>query len=301
VSAEQVARDHYRARRRLTSVVSDMVRSLWREVAPGDLDASWARLLPQLVLGVSGAQLIAARMADAYISAVLAEQDADPDPVGEIVPAAFAATASDGRPLETLLVNPVTVVKAGIGGGASIDQSMAAGLANLDMLARTQVADAGRAADQVALVARPRVTGYVRMLVGASCSRCVVLAGRRYGWNAGFLRHPSCDCVHVPAVEDRADDVRTDPRGYFNQLDAAEQDKAFTKAGAQAIRDGADIAQVVNARRGMQTATAYGREVLATTEAAGRGVRLMPQQIYADAGGDRDLAIRLLRRFGYIR
>jgi hypothetical protein len=82
-------------------------------------------------------------------------------------------------------------------------------------------------------------------------------------------------------------------------MSAAEQDKVFTKAGAQAIRDGADPAKVVNARRGMQTA-ADGR--LYTTEAAGRTAsRLMPEQIYREANGSRDEAIRLLRRFGYIR
>lgn len=42
----------------------------------------------------------------------------------------------------------------------------------------------------------------------------------------------------------------TGPGDYFESLDRAEQDKIFTKAGAQAIRDRADINQVVNARRG---------------------------------------------------
>jgi hypothetical protein len=78
-------------------------------------------------------------------------------------------------------------------------------------------------------------------------------------------------------------------------MDAAEQDRVFGKGGAQAIRDGADMAKVVNARRGM--VTAEGR--LFTTEAAGRTPRLMPEQIYRDAASRED-AIRLLRRFGYI-
>lgn len=108
-------------------------------------------------------------------------------------------------------------------------------------------------------------------------------------------------------------------------MDAAEQDRVFGKAGAEAIRDGADMAKVVNARRGMTTASVYGREVLITTEGTtvrgdfGRArrdgpliqrpgqrvrstarVRLMPEQIYLEAAGDRDEAVRLLRRFGYI-
>jgi hypothetical protein len=110
-----------------------------------------------------------------------------------------------------------------------------------------------------------------------------------------------CDCIHVPAAEDSADDIRTDPRGYFDSLNRAEQDKAFTVAGAEAIRAGADIGQVVNARRGMQTATIGGRDVLVTTEAAGRRPRLMPEAIISASGGDREQALRLLRLHGYIR
>jgi hypothetical protein len=133
------------------------------------------------------------------------------------------------------------------------------------------------------------------MASGGACSRCIVLAGRHYRWNAGFQRHPHCDCVGIPAAES-ADDLTTNPRRAFEALSGAEQDKTFGKAGAQAIRDGSDIAKVVNARRGMQTA-ADGR--LYTTEAAGRRPRLMPEQIYRDASG-RDDATRLLRLHGYI-
>lgn len=326
MSAEEVAREHYRTRRRLSEAVAGLARELWARLLPDDLDASWARILPLLTLGLSGAQLAAARRADQYADDVLVEQGADAASAGAAVAGAFAGIASDGRPLESLLLNPLTVVKAGIAGGATTEQSLAAGYANLDMLVRTQLADAGRGADQVAIAARPAATGYVRMLVGKSCSRCVVLAGRRYEWNSGFPRHPRCDCVHVPAAEDHAGEIMTNPRAYFDGLSRAEQDKAFTRAGAEAIRAGADIGQVVNARRGMQTATVYGREVLLTTEGTtlrgefGRArrtgrliqrpgqrirstaqVRLMPEQILLEAGGSRDEAIRLLRLHGYIR
>jgi hypothetical protein len=326
VSAERVALEHYRRRRRLIDLAAGQARELWSRVDPDELSGSWARLLPQMLLGITGAQLAAARQSDAYTDRVLGEQGVDPRPAGRVIPDALAGIASDGRPLASLLVNPVTVVKVGILEGATIRQSLAAGYTNLDLLVRTQVADAGRGADQVSIATRPMATGYVRMLVGKSCSRCVVLAGRRYRWNAGFRRHPRCDCVHVPAAEDRADDIRTNPRGYFDGLTRTEQDKAFTIAGAEAIRSGADISQVVNARRGMQTATVYGREVLLTTEGTtvrgefGRArrdgrlvqrtgqrvrstaqVRLMPEQILLEANGSRDEAVRLLRVHGYIR
>lgn len=76
-----------------------------------------------------------------------------------------------------------------------------------------------------------------------------------------FKRHPGCDCDAIPLAEwddDETNDARRDwifdPGTYFDSLTEDQQDKIFTKAGAQAIRDGADINQVVNARRGMTTA-----------------------------------------------
>lgn len=95
--------------------------------------------------------------------------------------------------------------------------------------------------------------------------------------------------------------MATNPRAYFDGLSEAEQDRIFTQAGARAIRDGADMSQVVNARRGMFTA---GRRRLTRESITRFGVarpgRLMPEQIYTQAG-TRDEAITLLRQHGYLR
>lgn len=147
--------------------------------------------------------------------------------------------------------------------------------------------------------------------------------------------------------------MRTDPKAYFRSLSRAEQDRAFTAAGAEAIRLGADIGQVVNARRGarglttagarvtgdearmlrggrdrgrLEAVDVYGRQLFITSEGVTtRGVagvrlgakqtgakadgaryrsaktpRLMPESVLQIAGNDRDEAVRLLKRFGYI-
>src|SRR5699024_8476972 len=63
-------------------------------------------------------------------------------------------------------------------------------------------------------------------------------------------------CFHVqtnPKAAE-AEGLITDPYDYFSSMSEEEQNKRFTKAGAQAIRDGADINQVVNARKGMSYA-----------------------------------------------
>jgi hypothetical protein len=296
----EVATDHAALRRRLALAVAGEAESMWSQVDPGRIRASWLTSVGRLLVLLVGAQRAAAGQADRYLDQVLTAQRISPASEGLVVPTALSGISSDGRDLQDLLYQPVITALTGIQRGNGVDRSLAGGQALLDMIVRTQVADAGRAADQVAMAARPQATGYVRMLVGRSCSRCAILAGRHYRWNADFNRHPRCDCTAVPAREDTADDLRTDPRRYFNSLTPAEQSRQFTIAGAEAIRHGADIAQVVNARSGMYSAA--GRD-LTRTAAAGRGqggIRLMPEQIFREAGTDRAEALRLLKRFGYL-
>src|SRR5690606_9852828 len=272
------------------------------QVDPGQIRQSWQTLVGRLVVVVTGAQLAAAQQADSYVERVLAEQGIDPRPDGALVPSALVGVASDGRALDTLLYQPAISAVTALGRGRSVRDALAVGQATLDMAVRTQVADAGRVADQVALTARREATGYVRMVVGASCARCIILAGRWYRWSQGFQRHPRCDCVHIPSRESIAGDITTSPRAIFESMSPEEQDRVFGKDGAQAIRDGADMARVVNARRGMYTAGGLRLTREATTRRGiGRPVRLMPEEIYRQANGNRGEALRLLRLHGYIR
>src|SRR6185437_3091389 len=95
-----------------------------------------------------------------------------------------------------LLYGPVISTKEYIGGGMATETAMVAGRKSLETIMRTMIADAGRQAAGVDTAAR-RGTGYVRMLNPPSCSRCVVLTGKFFRYNQGFLRHPRCDCVQI--------------------------------------------------------------------------------------------------------
>lgn len=258
-----VARAYYAAQSALAAAVRLAVRALWGEVDVVDLSGSWAsrRLGDRLFVAISSGQLAAAGQAPAYVARALVEQRAASSPLGVLLPQAMAGVASDGRDLETLVYEPVIRVKEAIGRGAAPARAMQVGGSSLETIATTQVADAGRAAAAVAMAVEPAVTGWVRMLVPPSCGRCVVLAGRRYRTAeiGGFDRHERCDCVSCPAVEDAADDIRTDPADYFRSLAPADQARYFTVAGAEAIRSGADIGQVVNARRGASGLSQPGR------------------------------------------
>jgi hypothetical protein len=296
VSAVDIAAARQRRMVALARRAAAELGRLWAGVDRAAIAPSWSAAVERAAAILESAQSIAAAGAGPYLDALTAEYNVSGDAAGAVRPIGFAGVASDGRDLRSLLRQPAITALTSIGAGDSPARAMASGRFALDMIVRTQVADAVRTADGVALTARPQLPGYVRMLSLPSCSRCVLLAGRRYRWNAGFNRHPRCDCTSIPARENVAGDIRTDPKAYFRSLTPAEQDRTFTAAGAQAIRDGADIGQVVNARRGMYTAGT----VKATHANAGRRIRLMPEQIYKEAGNDRAEAVRLLKLHGYL-
>jgi hypothetical protein len=232
-------------------------------------------------------QLLAAQQGAAAVPAVLAQQGLPTAASATVAAQALAGLTSAGYPLSTMF--------------DTITSS-----AQLAMLVASAVQDAGRNGASVRMAVTPSVTGYVRMLNPPSCSRCVVLAGKFYRWNEGFERHPQCDCRHIPTTENLAGDLTTDPQAYFDSLTRAEQDATFGAAGAQAIRDGADMGRVVNARRngGVRKAQLFGKSAFTTSVGTGRGgrrgPRIRPETIYAIAGEDRAEAIRLLRVHGFI-
>lgn len=317
-TAEDVAAAHYLQQVQASRTAAYRAQALWQAVDSTRIADSWAEMLPYMVQTVSAAQYLAASSANDYVVAALDAQGLDSSGA-EVAPRSFAGVAADGRDLAGLLASPVYTALDGIKQGLSVDRAMAGGLNQLVMLASSTVTDAGRVAVGVGVASRSVRTGYVRMLSPPSCSRCAVLAGRFYRWNDGFQRHPQCKCIHIPTSENASGDKRTDPYKYFNSLSTDEQNKYFTKDGAQAIRDGADMGQVVNARRGMST-TAGGSKVTsegttrrgywggqqATRDRRGSeryGVsnkqRMMPEEIYKRANS-REEAIRMLREYGYI-
>jgi hypothetical protein len=277
---------HAAARQRVVTATAAVAADRWAQVDPAAIARSWTAQLPTLTAAVSAAQFSVADAAEDYLDEFAPLADVEVDPAG------FAGRASDGGNLASLLYQPAITALMSIGSGAGVDRALAGGRANLDMIVRTQVADAGRGADQAALTARPQVQGYVRQIVGATCSRCVILAGRFYRWNAGFQRHPRCDCIHVPA--NRAQWRETgrfhDPQQVYDSLSTAQRQRAgWSLADQKAIAEGADLTFTTN----MKGVTSAG-----TRRSAGK---LTPDQIYKRAGNNRDEAIRLLRQNGYLR
>jgi hypothetical protein len=323
--AEALARGHYRAQQALTRQAMVAAGSQWEHLDTDDLSGSWvSQVAPRVLAVATAAQLQAAQAAAEYVPAAVLAQEGVPVAAGVVAAEALAGIASDGRDLLSLLTMPIGLMKRLIGDGATVEDASGQALRNLLMLVGTQTADAGRVATGVGIVSDTTCAGYERVVTLPACGRCIVLAGRAYPHSEGFLRHPRCDCQMVPVTDAQWRNERPEntPERLFGQMSPEQQAKAFTGAGAKAIRDGADIGQVVNARRGM--ATAGGRKF--TTEGttarglAGRRLgrlakqagskyrrsqipRVMPEQLYADAeayGWDREQLLAQLERFGFI-
>lgn len=307
MATTDAVQDHYTDRKALAVNAAAYALQQWNKVDRDDIGRSWLRMLPGVAAVLSAAQLAAAEQADPYLDDVAPGSAVDT----LVVAAAFAGAAADGRSLASLLFQPVMMVLRALGLGAPVERAMAGGAANLDMIVRTEVADAGRVADQVGITARPELDGYIRVVVGDSCNRCIILAGRWYRYSEGFERHPRCDCAMLPASQAEAAGLVQDPQAIYESMTERERTQAGWSEGDQkAIDAGADINQVTNATnrvgRKKSVYTAGGREFTreSTTK---RGVtrgrlkhRMTPDQIFIEAGDDRDEAIRLLQEHGYL-
>lgn len=318
-SADRYSRAYRAEARKALSAV----RRQWRRMGT-EFDASYLAIEPTLLGVVSAAQERVAAQAQVYVPAVLEEtgQVRAVEPFARVTTSPLVGVAGDGRPARSLMYQSVVGARAAVAEGATAGQALARSGQWLTLAVGTLFADTARASEALAMGVRP-VGGYVRMLTPPSCSRCAILAGKYYRKNAGFERHPGCDCVHIPASESVGDDLRVNVAEYFDTLSEAEQNRIFTNAGAEAIRNGADVNQVVNARRGMRTAQIGGKDVLITSEGTtrrgwahnylgGRDVRtagtryarsarprLMPETIQRVATNREDY-LRLLRANGYL-
>ena len=280
----------------------------WGHVSPNWISETWREQIPVLATRMSALQVEAATVTATTNPAVLGQMGSWVPPTGFVNVNTFGGFAADGRGLDGLLYSPAVHTKHMLNRGLSVDAALNAGGERLSLIVKTLISDAGRQASGVMVAARPG-TGYVRMTSPPSCPDCIILAGRFYRWNTGFLRHPGCDCVHVPARSNStagaiSEGYVDDPYKLFEGLSEADQDLMFGKANAQAIREGADIFQVVNSKRGLS------RTGLFTTSGTTRGHaaglmkpgqrRATPELIYQWSGGSSREARRLLVEHGYI-
>lgn len=226
---------------------ANVAERAWRQIDADALDASWASLEP-VVLSAASAAVRANANASGRLTGRLAAADGLSGDV--LVPDAFTGVDGSGRSLASLLHGSVTTTKQAIAGGMSIPDALLTGGTYLTLMLKTAIADVERSASMTAAAGK-QYTRYVRLVNPGACSRCAILAGSDR-FTSNFQRHPACRCSTVPIKGDVPAGMFGTPTDYFESLSAAEQERVFTKAGAEAIRLGADPAKVVNARRGVK-------------------------------------------------
>jgi len=244
----EVAERHRAARERLTKRAVSSVLREWQQFDVRDLDLSWDLRAETMVAAVASAQTAAAAQANPYMAAVARASGEKVE--AQVAPAAFSGVTLDSRELGPAMYGAVTHTKDLIGTGRSVADAFTVGASFLATVVSSAIQDMGRQADLTAGVGARR-TRYVRVISPGACSRCAILAGAGSSAKA-YLRHPSCKCTALP-VDGVPEGMFASPKDYFESLSASEQERVFTKAGAEAIRHGADPIKVVNARRG-----AYG-------------------------------------------
>lgn len=306
--------------------VAQQAKVEWYRMQTSSLQASFEQgFLPVAQPALTAGQAAAARLAADQVSSITGQPST-------VIPSGFAGYASDGRKLSSMMAQALVRTYVDLDNGLDTGQALDRGWDSIDRMLATQINDSARRAESVQMVEH-KVSYYVRRVEPGACSRCIILAGRKYKINAGFERHPQCRCYHVPYVTTYLDavdylgqpvgkgqmvgnaqvgtpfsEVIESPEELFAAMTTEQQDRAFTKAGADAIRAGADMYRVVNARYSTKDARMTtmtdrnGKQWAVTTVGARPGrYRLLPETIYARAAGDPKKIHDLLVKNGYIR
>jgi hypothetical protein len=249
-TALDLATEHQQSLIRLSFDTVKRAASSLRTADLDYLDASWNVIAPVLVDQVSEAQRVAATQADPFITDAVGAQGGSAGDA-TIDPDAFTGVMIDGRDVGAAMFGAITTTKSLIGTGVPAPRAFESGVAFLATIVQSAIADAGRQADRVSMIGK-KVTHYVRVVSPGACSRCAILSGIASASTA-FLRHPNCHCTAcpVPSFSSKVPSgFHASADSYFDSLSPAEQNRVFTNAGAEAIRNGADPTAVVNARRG---------------------------------------------------
>lgn len=291
--ALQPTLDLYAATKRRSRAAALATSALWGRIPPGsDWTAEWTKQLRVATALVAAAQFGAASDAIETVPAELEEAGYPERQLAKADPRGFVGWMmhefdDEASPLdEVLMWGPLNASRRLHEGASEVDR-LDAGRRVLEALTRTSVTDASREAASAQGVATARTVA-AWYDPPPFCQRCAVLIGKRVRWDTQFRRHPQCD-GQVQHISER--DHRS--------LGAPSLDDIYdlTEAQRSAVKDGADLSQVVNAAnpkyRVDGKTTTYG------TRRRKRAARLTPKAIYAQAK-TREEAVQLLAKNGYI-
>ena len=186
------AKSYQTTQRREQQAALSALRREWRRMGP-EFDASWALIVGSLLAITATAQRRVAEGATGFIPDVLEDtgQAAAIPATADVQAESLVGVTGSGRPVDEAFYVAVIASKIAIDQGMGVPSALRRGEERLMRAASLALSDTGRAAERLGMAVRP-IGGYVRMLTPPSCSRCVLLAGRRYSSESAFQRHPRC-------------------------------------------------------------------------------------------------------------
>lgn len=168
-------------------------------VDANNIQASWKSISRDFLTLFSTIQTKSAETAIDASGMMLAEQGVYITPHALANPNAFAGWAPSGLDIASYFQSPVFAALHAIRTGSSSLEALEYGRNLLVMLTSLAVMDTARQAESLDITSRPKV-GYIRVESATCCDRCMILAGKWFRFNEGFLRHPHCHGRHVPAA-----------------------------------------------------------------------------------------------------
>lgn len=187
----QSADKYYQQQQHIAAATAGLAKKHWRGMTD-DFSTSWAQVAPVLIESVQLGRAAVVATSVGYTAAVLDETGQRASQFGTLNPEAFLSQAPNGQTMEDVLAGAVVQSKMAVKSGATSQEALAHAALWLTGVVLTVMADTGRSVVGVDIAQHPTLTGYTRMLNAPSCSRCVILAGKWFKWNEGFLRHPRC-------------------------------------------------------------------------------------------------------------
>lgn len=236
------------------------ILALWWQINPASIVQSWRELTPAAVETLIVAKSVASVAAEQQLRENFGAGQDQLTPNRRMI----AGFATDGRELtpmvEQYAAQALTIIKTGATPQAALERTAG----KLRTAITTEIADAHRQTTAAGMVIRPGIYGYIRHVTLPTCPDCLILAGKIFRFNEGFARHPGCDCYHTPITSPdlTAEHSTTDPYAVFEAMGEEEQNRVFGEVDATAIREGADIYQVVNSRNRARTARGRTRPTI---------------------------------------
>jgi hypothetical protein len=175
---------------------------LWNGVDPERIDATLSPILDAIDVVLVGAQEQAVAEAELYLQAFESSELGVGVDRPDLSPSEYGGRTRDGRRTrDVLALSGVSMQQASILPGATTSTIMLAGMARMVRCVRTESVDAARTAQNAAMDADDKVSGFYRATSGEPCAACLGVAGQRFATGDVFPIHGSCQCTAEPIMD----------------------------------------------------------------------------------------------------